>query len=67
MQTHDAKRVVIMIEKIMLSRLTDAIEKADVSGYSICLWRIWSLWHLDTRKQHWARRWHGAGCLHHRA
>jgi hypothetical protein len=35
MQTHKAKRVVITIEKIMLSRLTDAIEKADVSGYSI--------------------------------
>ena len=35
MQTHKAKRVVITIEKIMLSRLTAAIEKADVSGYSI--------------------------------
>lgn len=35
MQTHDAKRVEITIEKIMLSRLTAAIEKAGVSGYSV--------------------------------
>lgn len=35
MQTHQAKRVEITIEKIMLSRLTAAIEKADVSGYSV--------------------------------
>lgn len=35
MQTHKAKRVEITIEKIMLSRLTAAIEKADVSGYSV--------------------------------
>lgn len=35
MQTHKAKRVEITIEKIMLSRLTAAIETADVSGYSV--------------------------------
>lgn len=35
MQTHKAKRVEITIEKIMLSRLTAAIEKADVTGYSV--------------------------------
>lgn len=35
MQTHKAKRVEIIIEKIMLSRLTDAMETADVTGYSV--------------------------------
>lgn len=35
MQTHKAKRVEITIEKIMLSRLTRAIEGAGVSGYSV--------------------------------
>lgn len=35
MQTHEAKRVVIIIEAPMESRLTDAIEAADVTGYTI--------------------------------
>ena len=35
MQTHDAKRVEITIEKIMLNRLTDALTAADVTGWSV--------------------------------
>ncbi|MCW1951784.1 MAG: DUF190 domain-containing protein [Octadecabacter sp.] len=35
MQTHQAKRVVITIEAIMQRRLTDALEEAGVTGYSI--------------------------------
>jgi nitrogen regulatory protein PII len=35
MQTHHAKRVVITIETIMQKRLTDTLEKAGVTGYSI--------------------------------
>ncbi|MEN8839823.1 MAG: transcriptional regulator [Octadecabacter sp.] len=35
MQTHKAKRVVITIEAIMQRRLTDALEEAGVTGYSI--------------------------------
>ena len=35
MQTHEAKRVVITIEAIMQSRLTDALVGAGVTGYSI--------------------------------
>jgi len=35
MQTHKAKRVVITIEAIMQSRLTDALKGAGVTGYSI--------------------------------
>lgn len=35
MQTHKAKRVEITIEKIMLSRLTRAMENAGVTGYSV--------------------------------
>ena len=35
MQTHKAKRVVITIEAIMQRRLTDTIEDAGVTGYSI--------------------------------
>ena len=35
MKTHQAKRVVITIEAIMQSRLTDAMEAAGVTGYSI--------------------------------
>ena len=35
MQTHSAKRVVITIEAIMQKRLTDTLEKAGVTGYSI--------------------------------
>lgn len=35
MQTHKAKRVEITIENVMQSRLTDALEKAGVKGYSI--------------------------------
>ncbi|SEL10034.1 hypothetical protein SAMN05443999_103301 [Roseovarius azorensis] len=35
MQTHQAKRVEITIERVMQSRLTDALHKAGVTGYSI--------------------------------
>ncbi|MEM8978389.1 MAG: transcriptional regulator [Pseudomonadota bacterium] len=35
MKTHKAKRVAIIIEAPMESRLTDALEKAGVTGYSI--------------------------------
>ena len=35
MKTHPAKRVVITIEAIMQRRLTDALEAAGVTGYSI--------------------------------
>lgn len=35
MQTHKAKRVEITIEKIMESRLTDALQAAGVTGYTI--------------------------------
>ena len=35
MQTHQAKRVEITIEKIMQSRLTDALTAAGVTGYTI--------------------------------
>ncbi|MEL6450545.1 MAG: transcriptional regulator [Pseudomonadota bacterium] len=35
MQTHQAKRVAIIIEQVMQSRLTDALEKAGVTGWSV--------------------------------
>ena len=35
MQTHDAKRVEIIIESVMLRRLTDALASADVTGWSV--------------------------------
>lgn len=35
MQTHQAKRVEITIEAVMQSRLTDALKKAGVTGYTI--------------------------------
>ncbi len=35
MQTHKAKRVAVIIEAVMQSRLTDAMESAGVTGYSI--------------------------------
>lgn len=35
MQTHLAKRVEITIEQVMLNRLTDALGKADVTGWSV--------------------------------
>lgn len=35
MKTHNAKRVVITIEAIMQRRLTDTLESAGVTGYSI--------------------------------
>lgn len=35
MQTHDAKRVEITIEAVMQSRLTDALQAAGVTGYTI--------------------------------
>ena len=35
MQTHQAKRVEITIEAVMQSRLTDALTKAGVTGYTV--------------------------------
>ncbi|KIN63094.1 Nitrogen regulatory protein P-II [Sulfitobacter noctilucicola] len=35
MQTHRAKRVEITIEAVMQSRLTDALNKAGVTGYTV--------------------------------
>ncbi len=35
MRTHKAKRVEITIEAIMQSRLTDALESANVTGYTV--------------------------------
>lgn len=35
MQTHKAKRVEIIIESMMEHRLTEALKKADVTGYTI--------------------------------
>ncbi len=35
MQTHPAKRVEITIEKVMQTRLTEALRSADVTGYTI--------------------------------
>lgn len=35
MKTHQAKRVEITIEAIMQSRLTDALRKAGVTGYTV--------------------------------
>ena len=35
MQTHRAKRVEITIENVMQARLTEAIEKSGVTGYTI--------------------------------
>ena len=35
MQTHKAKRVAIIIEQVMQSRLTDAMSAAGVTGWSV--------------------------------
>ena len=35
MQTHKAKRVEITIEAVMEQRLTDALERAGVTGYTV--------------------------------
>ncbi|MEM9968211.1 MAG: transcriptional regulator [Pseudomonadota bacterium] len=35
MQTHQAKRVAIIIEAVMESRLTDALTDAGVTGYTV--------------------------------
>ncbi|APX13000.1 P-II family nitrogen regulator [Tateyamaria omphalii] len=35
MQTHKAKRVAIIIEQVMQSRLTDAMERAGVTGWTV--------------------------------
>jgi nitrogen regulatory protein PII len=35
MQTHDAKRVEIIIERAMQSRLTQSLQEAGVTGYTI--------------------------------
>ncbi|MEM1021953.1 MAG: transcriptional regulator [Pseudomonadota bacterium] len=35
MQTHKAKRVEITIEKMMQNRLTQALQRVDVTGYTI--------------------------------
>ncbi len=35
METHKAKRVEITIERVMQSRLTEALKSADVTGYTV--------------------------------
>lgn len=35
METHTAKRVAVIIESVMQSRLTSAMEEAGVTGYSV--------------------------------
>lgn len=35
MQTHKAKRVAIIIEQVMQSRLTDALSEAGVTGWTV--------------------------------
>ena len=35
MQTHDAKRVEITIEQVMMRRLTEALTSANVTGWSV--------------------------------
>ncbi|MBF9042520.1 transcriptional regulator [Rhodobacterales bacterium HKCCE4037] len=35
METHKAKRVAVIIEAIMQSRLTNAMESAGITGYSV--------------------------------
>ncbi len=35
MKTHKAKRVEITIERVMQSRLTEALQSADVTGYTV--------------------------------
>lgn len=50
MKTHDAKRVVIIIEKPMQSRLTEAMEQAGVTGYSIL-----PVYGGGGRSGHWTR------------
>ena len=35
METHKAKRVAIVIEQVMQTRLTDAMSKAGVTGWSV--------------------------------
>ena len=35
MKTYPAKRVAIIIEKVMQNRLTDALQEAGITGYSI--------------------------------
>lgn len=35
MKLHDAKRIAIVIEEPVLERLTDAMQQAGVSGYSV--------------------------------
>lgn len=35
METHKAKRVAIIIEQVMQTRLTDAMSKAGVTGWSV--------------------------------
>lgn len=35
MQTHDAKRVEIIIEAVMEQRLTDALTEAEVTGFTV--------------------------------
>ena len=50
MQTHQAKRVEIMIEAVMANRLTEAMTEAGVTGYTILPIRGGS-----GRSGHWTR------------
>ena len=50
METHAAKRVEITIERAMLSRLTNALKSADVTGYTIL-----PVWGGSGRSGEWSR------------
>jgi len=51
MQKHEAKRVEITIESVMLSRLTDALKNAGVTGYTVL-----PVWGGSGRSGEWTRQ-----------
>ncbi|MBD3665633.1 P-II family nitrogen regulator [Sulfitobacter aestuariivivens] len=51
MKTHQAKRVEITIEAVMQSRLTEALNKAGVTGYTIL-----PVWGGSGRSGNWTRQ-----------
>lgn len=69
MEKHDAKRVAIIIEAIMESRLREALEGAGVTGFSVLpgAWRIGAVRQLEARRHCVARGRDGSGDLYHPA
>ena len=65
MQTHDAKRVAIIVESPMQRRLTDAIEASGVTGYTVVprYRRVWPIRRMDSRRASQPCRGYGAGYL----